>query len=519
MRTSLCTALQLLFGLSFVLATPLTSQAAITKVTLFPQSAIIEEKGSITLQASKKQRTGYIMLPGQADPSSLAFVPPKGVSLTQISSESIVSVDSKHIAQLKQQLEHLNIQQGKLRAKQQGLAAQLVFWKSRQDKEQGSLAQLKQLSLILAQEIETAMMHKDKVTHKLDQIAQNMAELNQRLADIQGGKKKSWKITLAFTPGTTTTLPCSWSYSVRQCGWKPLYRLEALPEQQQIRFTWQARVHQSTGLDWNDVQLALATGKMHLNPTLPGIRPWILQSVKTQHVSDKAVMMEMAAPRAVMSAARKGGSNEAREERKGTFSTWQLGQRTLAAGDDTRLTMKEDVWSASFTYILRPSVSTWGFLHATIGHEEALDLPYGEAMLLVDGAFLRKQGFAFSGKKQHLFFGPDPLVHAKAVLKDKKTGTSGVFSHKETWSWDWDLIITNNKSIPIEAVVEEPKPISRDEDIVVSISGTPAPKDTEDNPDTMTWSLSLDPGVKQTLSLHVEAKAPEDMSVDPGWRW
>jgi hypothetical protein len=35
----------------------------------------------------------------------------------------------------------------------------------------------------------------------------------------------------------------------------------------------------------------------------------------------------------------------------------------------------------------------------------------------------------------------------------------------------------------------------------------------------MTWNLNLAPGSDATISMHVEAKAPEDMHVDPGWRW
>ena len=520
LKPSRPTILSLLWSCLLLLVTTVTASADITAVTLFPDSATIEEHADIAVTPANDQRTGTIMLPGQADPSSLAFFPPEGIALTDISPQSVLSVDSEQLTALKKELETLETHKGQLEARAKGLAARMEFWQSRQKTEQGSLEQFTKLALTMGKEIEAAMIGMDEASKKLQKISEDIDRIKQRITAIQGTRKKNWKITLGFSPGKETTIPCSWSYAVRECGWTPIYRLEALPEQKQVRFTWQAKVHQGTGVDWNNVRLSLATGKTHMRPTPPRIRPWILKPSEPVSIDSTSFMLEeAAAPQPVMKRAALAAPNQAVEQRKGTFSTWDLGPRTIVAGDDVRVRVKDAVWPASFTYILRPSVNGFGFLHTKIDIEKSLDLPHGEAMFLVDGAFLHKQGFSFSGKKLDLFFGPDPLVTAKAVLKDKKSGTSGVFSNKETWTWDWDLIIKNHKTMPIEAVVEEPRPISRDEAITLKVTGTPAPGEKNNKPEIMIWSLKLAPGTEQTISMHVEAEAPEDMNVDPGWRW
>lgn len=495
-------------------------QAEIVAVTLFPDSAIIEEQGDIPATSANDHRTGVIVLPGQADPSSLAFQPPEGVVLTNISPESVVSIDSEQIAALKAELERLEARQGRLEARKKGLEATISFWQSRHQTEQGTLEQFKELAAIMGTEIEAAMNGMDTASEELKTVSREIERITQQITAIQGKTTKNWKITLGFSAGKEQTIPCSWSYAVRECGWKPLYRLEALSNEHTVRFTWQARVHQGTGLDWNNVRLSLATGRTHMQPNPPAIRSWIIKPAEPVGIDSKSFMLEeAAAPRSVMQRTAMSAKNEAVEERKGTFSTWELGLRTIVAGDDVRVGIKDALWPAEFKYVLRPSVSGFGFLHTEIEMDSPLDLPHGEAMFLVDGAFLRKQGFSFSGNKLDLFFGPDPLVTAKTVLKNKKTSNSGMFSQKQTWTWDWDLIIANDKSLPIEAVIEEPRPLSRDENIILSVSGTPAPEDIHDHPEIMTWNLNLAPGSDATISMHVEAKAPEDMHVDPGWRW
>jgi hypothetical protein len=431
--------------------------------------------------------------------------------------EKISSIDSQKIAKLKDELVNLENHVALLQARKNGLLAKIKFWESRSETHESSLEKLKILAATMGAEIQKDMITADQTTKEINTSKEAISKLKKRINDIQGDKKTSWKIHLTFSPGNQQIINCTWSYEVRGCGWTPHYRLEALPGQNQIHFTWEATIHQSTGKDWNNLSLSLATGRTNMSPTPPAIRPWVLQSIRAQEKAQ--AMLEDAMPkRTTMQRTRNVALNAPVKHEKATYALWELGIRNIPAGDPMQIRIKDQKWPAHFAYTLRPSVSGFAFLHTSVELSESIDLPSGEAVFLADGAFLCKRPFAFSGKKMKLFFGADPMITANVTLNDKKAGNSGVFSKKRTWMWDWDMILSNNKSIPVSVVVEEPRPISRDKDIALTLETQPE-FTSDENPEIITWPLTLKPQTQTTINLHVEAQAPDGMNVDPGWRW
>jgi len=487
------------------------------KATLFPASAKIYERGTLKLSPAGQSRSGTIILPGRADPATLIVTPPLGVPLLDMMQEKISSIDSQKLADLKHELANIENRAAILRARKNGLLAKIKFWESRSQTQDSSLEKLKLLAATMGSEIQKDMIAADQTSNEINKAKEAMAKLKNRIAAIQGDKKTSWQINLNFAPGTEQTINCTWSYEVRGCGWTPHYRLEAMPGQNQIHFTWKATIQQSTGKDWNNVSLSLATGRTNMRPTPPAIRPWVLQSVRAHDTA--RVMLEDAMPkRTARQRTLSVAQNAPVKHEKATYALWELGTRNVPAGEPLQIRIKDQKWPAHFAYTLRPSVSGVAFLHTSVELSESMDLPSGQAVFLADGAFLSKRPFAFSGQKMELFFGADPMITAKVVLNEKKSGNSGVFSKKRTWMWDWDLILSNNKSIPVSVVIEEPRPISRDKDIALTLVTQPE-FTSDENPEIIKWPLTLKPQTQATINLHVDAQAPDGMNVDPGWRW
>ena len=489
------------------------------EVTLFPGSARVYERGNIALSSDTESRTGTLLLPGQADPSTLTFVPAAGITLLDISSRKISSIDSRKLAALRQKLATREKESAGFKARSKGLTARINFWESQRGTPEASLEKLETVAAAMTNEIQKAMISLDQIQSDSQKNNVEIKKLKNRIRAIEGNRQTRWELTIRCTPGKGETLKGLWSYEVRGCGWTPVYRVEALPAANTVHFTWKARIHQSTGVDWEKIRLFLATGRTTMRPTPPSIHPWILQPVKPALFDTKRVMLkEAGAPQGLRALSKNEEVRQPVLKAKTTYAVWEMGTRDLAAGDDILIPVREQTWPADFAYTLRPSVGAFGFLHTSVTLEEPLDLPRGKALFLVDGAFLNTRPFAFSGKKLDLFFGPDPQVSCKVVLNDKKTGKSGVFSKKQTWKWDWDLIVTNNKSVPVTIRVEEPAPLSRDTDIAVTVVTKPDVV-TQENPEIMVWLLALKPQTNTTITLHVEAQAPGNMNVDPGRRW
>ena len=515
-KKAVCTIMGVLIA---AMVMPHTGVATPYQVTLFPDSAKIYEQGPIKCVPTGQSQTGTLILPGKADPSTLVVSPPPGVMLQDITQEKISTIDSQKIAELKQELANIENKIAGFQAHKQGITARITFWESRSTTREASLEKLEKIASTMSSEIQKAMLDVDQTDLELKKALETRTTLKNSITAIQGNKKYSWKISLGFAPGKQQRIACFWSYEVQGCGWTPLYRLNARPKEKIIQCTWKANIHQSTGENWRGVHLSLATGMTHRQSSPPSIRPWILQPVRPFPVdSSRTMMKEADVPRTSLQRVQQMANQSPVKKEKGTYALWDLGTRDIAAGEPVQILIKKQTWPAHFSYTIRPSVSTLGFLHAAIAFPQAVDFPQGKGLFLVDGALLGKRHFSFSGKELDLFFGPDPLVTAKVILHDKKSGKSGVFAKKKTWRWNWDLIITNNKTIPISIQVEEPKPSSRDKDIALTIVTKPDFTITED-PQIMAWPLELKPQSSKTISLHVDALAPSDMDVDPGWRW
>lgn len=91
-------------GLLFL---PSVSPAAVREVTLFPDSARVEETVKIDLQSADANKNQVILvLPSQADPESLTVSPSSAgrIKIDDIRIKSIARIDENRIAQLRTQL-------------------------------------------------------------------------------------------------------------------------------------------------------------------------------------------------------------------------------------------------------------------------------------------------------------------------------------------------------------------------------------------------------------------------------
>jgi len=88
----------------------------------------------------------------------------------------------------------------------------------------------------------------------------------------KGSNPSEILITLIATKATTTNLKVS--YVVRNAGWYPVYDLRAEDVNSNIDFVYRAKVFQSTGRDWEKVNLIISTGNPSVGGQIPTLYPW-----------------------------------------------------------------------------------------------------------------------------------------------------------------------------------------------------------------------------------------------------
>ena len=500
---------------------PSITGAVPREVTLFPSSARILETTKVHLQREDKDlQKAVFFLPGQADPNSLVtrLTKEAGLRIEDQTWRQVARQDDEKIKELRKRIQVLKAERNTLQATILSLETQIQFWQSQTKAKMKTIPDAGSMASAIGKNIQKAYHGKLSSEPELERLNKQIKDTEDELNRMVGKKETIWEVTVVFSGSKDNEALLTYTYTMSGCGWLPLYRLDGRPQERQILFSWEAEIWQSSGQNWNGVNINIATLQPASSIVPPELPPWIIRPRpeimgKGERQSDKAG--------ASLAFSEADNLTETlaslpHQVRQSTFSLWQLGKKDLPAGSRQRVKIQEGVWPADFTHLMRPSLSAQAFVRASVNLPEPMEIPPGEATFMVDGAILGKRKFSFAGQEGTLFFGVDPLVSAHLLLVSKKSGEKTFLEDKQTYRWDWRIDIQNTRTSPVRVRIEEPCPQPRDERIKFSLQHEPPP--SEQNPSTLIWSFDLPPGQKKPILATINLTAPDDMNLDMGWR-
>jgi uncharacterized protein (TIGR02231 family) len=502
---------------------PCPGQAVPREVTLFPASAQVLETAKLKVVSEGTLKKAVFTLPAQADPASLV-TRLNHAGKTRIMDQAwrqIVRPDDEGIQGLRKKIEAVKSEKNCVLATIRALETQIQFWQLQTKARVKTLADAGNLAAAIGRNVKKA--HQDKLAREpeIEKLDKKIGELQDELNRRVGRKDNIWEVTLFLSgPPSAGEASVDYSYSLSGCGWSPLYRLEARPRDRHVLFTWEAEIWQSSGQDWSQVAMNLAT----LQPTSaiapPDLPSWIIKPREV--VAAKKAAGKKARSKALTALAEKEEVAEdavaaaPREDRQSTYSLWRLGRVSLPAGVRQRVGVKDETWAADFDHVIRPGLSGRAFVRAAVNFPEAMEIPPGQAIYMMDGAILGKRAFAIAGRDGSLFFGEDPLVSAKVDLLSRQSGEKTFLADRQTYRWEWRTDVENRRDAPVRVRVEEPVPQSRDERIRLTVKNEPEP--AEKSTVAWTWLLDVPSGRKSSIVTTIGLEAPRDMVIDPGWK-
>ncbi|HOC58808.1 MAG: mucoidy inhibitor MuiA family protein [Syntrophaceae bacterium] len=506
-------------ALALLMILPRISPAEVKEVTLFPNSAKVQETIKVNSASDSEKHPVIIILPSQADPESLIVSPPAGgrQKIDDVRIKSIERVDENKIAQLRAQLKKLQHDKQDMQSRQKALEVQLQFWQAQTKAKTKTVVDADNLSSAIGRNSRKIYAEKFNMENELETINKQIKDLQDTLNQAAGKSEKVWEATILLSGMAPNHAELSYSYTLDGCGWQPLYRLEASPSEKSILFSWHAEIWQSTGKDWKLVHLQLATLQPHQAILPPDLPQWIIKP-RTEIVyksmrrdkSAPAVMNEMVdTPSMVALAAPVETENT-------TYSLWSLGRKNVPAGHRQRVKIKEEVWPAQFLYLARPSQSPQAFVLAQLKLATPVEIPTGQAAFMIDGAMVGKRNFALAGSEAEIFFGTSPLVTVSSVTTAEKSGTTSYLQSRQTRQWQWRIEAKNAGKNPITLRIEEPIPQARDERIKLTFHHQPKPEEKDSA--RFVWTLDLPAMQNKLIETGVRLEAPKDMNLDFGWR-
>ena len=504
-----------------LLCMPSVSPAAVREVTLFPDSARVEETVKIDLPSAGANKNQVILvLPSQADPESLTVSPSSAprVKIDDIRIKSIARIDENRIAQLRAQLKKAQNEKKELTARLKALEIQIQFWQAQTKAKTKTVSEADTLAAAIGRSSRKIFSEKNTVEADMENIDKQIKEIQENLDRTAGKSEKAWEATVTLSGAAPRDALLVYSYTLGGCGWQPLYRMEALPSSGNVLFSWDAEIWQSTGEEWKTAQIYLATLQPVRTIAPPELPPWMIKPktpvIYKSSYREKAAQarLSMEETNDVMAA----GAPAPVETVRTTYSVWSLGKKTVAPGDRQRLKIKEETWPSQFLFLARPSLSPQAYLQAHIQLPGPAEIPSGEATFVIDGAIIGKRSFALAGKEADIYFGNSPFVTVSSLTVADQSGGAKFFSNKQTRRWQWRLEAKNTGNTPVKLRIEEPIPQPRDERIKLTFKQQPEP--SEKSEAAFVWLVDLPALQKKIIETGVELEAPQDMALDFGWR-
>jgi uncharacterized protein (TIGR02231 family) len=508
--------------ISFVLSFSSSAHAVVKEVTLFPNAARITETAKIHPQCSDNGKCrATITLPSQTDPESLVVsLPPNSrIKIDDLQIKSVPHQDETRIAELRKLIGKLKEDRKNLQAKIQALDVQLQFWQMQTKAKTKNVADADNLAAAIGRNVKKYHQEKFATETEVEKIDARLKEIQDNLNQAAGKKEMAWEATLTFSGSVSSDIALNYNYNLNGCGWLPLYRIEALPAENRVFFSWDAELWQSSGEDWRQVQINLATLQPVITVTPPELPSWIIKqrAHPVYKTFRKESMAESAAPMEKRSlSADENQDSTISETVNTTYSVWSIGKKTIPAGTRQRLNVKEDNWPADFLFLARPGLSPQTFIRAKIKFAQSLEIPPGQAIFLIDGAILGKRNFSFAGTEETLFFGVSPLISVTSSSLSNQSGAKTIFQNKQTQRWQWQIEANNSSGKSIKLLIEEPVPQARDERIRLTFKQNPEPQEKDHS--KFVWIIEVPPRQKKTIQNIIELEAPKDMDLDLGWR-
>ena len=125
-----------------------------------------------------------------------------------------------------------------------------------------------------------------KLKREREKLEAKKVALNERLTNVSNElanqnntgevEKVDYRILVHIIADQATQAIVNLNYYITNAGWIPSYDLRAISNEQNVKLTYKAQIHQESGIDWGSVRLILSTANPNRSYNLPELSPWYL---------------------------------------------------------------------------------------------------------------------------------------------------------------------------------------------------------------------------------------------------
>lgn len=520
----------LMFTALSILLLPTNSYAGPVAAIIYPNNAKITEHLAADLQTDNDRFFAQFFLPIHAAKDSLTVntAPDSKMRITSVEFEKQMLPVADTVKKLKDKLKELNRQKSDDETRIKANTTYISFWQNQaanQPEKIENIESVQKLGDAIKKGITTAYSEIYRFNKSLEKTDKQIKEVQKQLNKLTGSAQKQWQVAVYLSgnppENQSHKINLDYSYNIKNCNWRPIYTLNAHPDKSEIKLYWYAKITQNTGIDWDNVELKIATSQRFTRPDPPFLGDWVIQPRKiiaTSSMRRKAMMAEESLMFADTAQTMGAGGPEPKRDVGVMFDTYDLGKHTISAGDTRRIKIREMDLKSDFKYLIRPQKAPQAFLFAqlNIKDDAFIRLPLGDASFLIDSAFITNRPFSMTDKEQKLFFGSDPQVDVTLDVREKKSGETGLLIGKKQYRWSWKVSIKNLKSHEVLVLMEDAYPQIRDERIKLEETFSGMSPQKEKN--MVTWTFPVLPQTETAIKYGYQITYPDEMDISFGGR-
>ncbi len=370
--------------------------------------------------------------------------------------------------------------------------------------------------------LKTKIFETDK---ELAIVKNTLAQVNSELSVYKRAQKKG-EVVVGVSSKKEQKITLELSYFITNASWTPYYEVRVVDVNENMEVTYKAKVFQTSGYDWNNVNITLSTGNPTLNGTAPILSKWVLRENHVTYRKSYAVVKNAVAYDAIqeneeekMAAVempvKKAAGITTTTNAKMTSIEFAIQEKfsVKSSQNDATLTVNKYSLPADYVYRCVPKLDKHAYLVAKATDFAKYNFLSGDAVLYLSGKYVGTSYLNISQTTDTLQFslGQDNAIVVDRKLVDEFNKKSSVGKNYKQ-SVAWMITAKNNKSNAIQLEIQDNIPVSSMSS--VSISNELYEGAVKDESSIVTWKYELKPAETKTMNLSYTVTYPKTMSLD-----
>lgn len=378
------------------------------------------------------------------------------------------------------------------------------------------------------------------------QLENEVRRIQQQINDLHHGNTRAQDYQVALSVSNTAPgdMTLTLQYMVYGPHWYPVYDLRVDSAAKQLSINYMAMVQQSTGEDWDDVELQLSTAQAHIGGEQPQLAPWRvnewtpppvmlrqekLKRLRSKDNSEEISMKQMHEPEGAFDEYPMAASAPAPLSKptasvvtNATSVVFVIpGNKTINSDNEPhRVTVFMDRFPGYFRYVTVPKLAAQAYLKAKVKNTSNYPLLPGETQIFMDNQFVAKGQLAFvaPGEEFWTSLGVDAAMKVEYQLLRRLQKQTGLVNKSMRYEYEYRTTLTNNKTSAEDVVIWDQVPISSHEKIQVQLLEPNYRADSDElkknDLNYLEWYYQLKPGEKRVIPFSFVVEHPLGMTVE-----